>query len=258
MGKDSRTLPTMPLGTALAQAASGESSPWLAVILAALASSALGAVVGGLLTTWYRNRLEREEAWRTRLIEAADDFAVAQHKAIGAFHEALYDLASRPQGIRTDDGHLTPWAKRTTATASETVGYAATLVSRLDLLFGPDSAVARDALRSIGDLRLAMGLAWKGPETLKLAGLEHADYSAIMTTARGLGGDAGKSLTDYCKAASAQIWPKRRTPATPAEPDTPGEPDTPLAPDMASIAAAMKYQQQQQQQRPTSRHPQRG
>jgi hypothetical protein len=41
------------------------------LIVAVLGSSALGAVVGGTLTTWLRGRIEREEAWRTRLLDAA-------------------------------------------------------------------------------------------------------------------------------------------------------------------------------------------
>jgi hypothetical protein len=48
-------------------------SAWLAVLLAVLGSSAVRAIAGGYLTTRMRGRIEREEAWRTPLVTAADD-----------------------------------------------------------------------------------------------------------------------------------------------------------------------------------------
>ena len=50
---------------------------WAAVVLAALGSSALGAIVGGSLTTWLRGRIERDEAWRTRLVDSAAELGDA-------------------------------------------------------------------------------------------------------------------------------------------------------------------------------------
>lgn len=46
-------------------------SQWSLLIVAALGSSALGAIFGGFITTWLRGRIEREEAWRTRLLDSA-------------------------------------------------------------------------------------------------------------------------------------------------------------------------------------------
>jgi hypothetical protein len=60
---------------------------WTGLVLAVVGSSAVGAVVGGYLTTVTRGRLEREEAWRTRVIEAAvslNDALVAMMVAAGS------------------------------------------------------------------------------------------------------------------------------------------------------------------------------
>jgi hypothetical protein len=44
---------------------------WSAVIIAAFGSSAVGAIVGGLITTWLRGRIEGDAEWRTRLLDSA-------------------------------------------------------------------------------------------------------------------------------------------------------------------------------------------
>jgi membrane protein YqaA with SNARE-associated domain len=48
--------------------------PAWGTVLIALGASALGGVVGALLTTFVRIRHERDEQRRARLLEAADDF----------------------------------------------------------------------------------------------------------------------------------------------------------------------------------------
>jgi VIT1/CCC1 family predicted Fe2+/Mn2+ transporter len=55
---------------------------WTGIIIAALSSSALGAIVGGYITQRVQTHHEREEAWRNRLIDASHDLSLV---LVGAF-----------------------------------------------------------------------------------------------------------------------------------------------------------------------------
>jgi hypothetical protein len=70
-----RVDPYAPLAGYQGFVAAAENPTWAAVILAALGSSALGAIVGGFLTTSLRGRIERDEAWRTRLLDNVAELA---------------------------------------------------------------------------------------------------------------------------------------------------------------------------------------
>jgi hypothetical protein len=94
-----------------------QSSPtWAAILFAVLGSSALGAIFGGYVTTRMRGRLEREEAWRTRLIEAADNLNGALSRVLRTLGNLLGG-ALRGEPLRSEDGTLT----EPTAAALESV-----------------------------------------------------------------------------------------------------------------------------------------
>ena len=84
-----------------------ESNPtWAAILFAVLGSSALGAIFGGYVTTRLRGRLEREEAWRTRLIEAADNFNGAISRTLWTLGGLLPSASIGAIPLRNEDGTL--------------------------------------------------------------------------------------------------------------------------------------------------------
>ena len=103
---------------AIAGLIGAQSNPtWAAILFAVLGSSALGAIFGGYVTTRMRGRLEREEAWRTRLIEAADNFNGVLSRMLRTLG-TLIPRASRGElPLRRDDGTPT----EDTAAALESV-----------------------------------------------------------------------------------------------------------------------------------------
>lgn len=44
------------------------------LVVTVLTSGAIGGAAGGVITSRMRGRIERDEAWRTRLVEASDSF----------------------------------------------------------------------------------------------------------------------------------------------------------------------------------------
>jgi hypothetical protein len=121
---------------------SAQSNPtWAAILFAVLGSSALGAIFGGYVTTRMRGRLEREEAWRTRLIEAADNLNGALSRVLRTLGNLLAQATSGVSPLRSEDGTLT----EPTAAALESVwaflNELEVLLSQLELLFSADSDV---------------------------------------------------------------------------------------------------------------------
>ena len=113
---------------------------WSQVAVAALGSSAIGAAVGSFLTTWLRGRIEREEAWRTRLIEAADDVASALSQADLDFNAILVgDVAERRLPLHTSGGTLTKDVKDSLRASLEGLRKANRLLTRIELLYGHES-----------------------------------------------------------------------------------------------------------------------
>jgi hypothetical protein len=135
---------------------------WAQVAAAVFGSSALGAVVGGILTTWLRGRIEREEAWRTRMIEAADDVASALSQADLDFNAILIgDVAEARHPLRNSDGTLSKKVAGSMKASLEGVRKANQLLTRIELLYGHDSVPYKEALAAIyglsGCVRLLEG-----------------------------------------------------------------------------------------------------
>lgn len=135
---------------------------WAGVVTAALGSSAVGAVVGGMLTTWLRGRLEREEAWRTRLIEAADDVATALSQADLDFNAILVrDVAEARRPLRDLDGTFTKEVAESLTASMNGIRRANRFLTRVELLYGRESAAYAGALDAVyglsGSVRLLEG-----------------------------------------------------------------------------------------------------
>ena len=143
-------------------ASGGGGLGWAEVAAAALGSSAIGAVVGGIMTTWLRGRIERDEAWRTRMIEAADDLASALSQADLDFNAILIgDVAEARRPLRNPDGTLSKDVARSMKASLDGVRKANRLLTRVELLYGRDSVAYREALSAIyglsGTVRLLEG-----------------------------------------------------------------------------------------------------
>ena len=109
---------------------------WPAIAVAALGSSALGAIFGGYITTWLRGRIEHDEAMRTRLIEAADTFVDDMSKALLALRSSiLYDAADGRRKLRDTDGELTDDVADAIKATREYSQKAHTALTRVELLY---------------------------------------------------------------------------------------------------------------------------
>ena len=94
----------------------GDASPWTGIIVAALGSSALGAIAGGYMTTRMQGRQEREEAWRTRLIEASLEVTGLLLQSISALHATFAKVSGGEMSLRDASG--APSKEATAATAN--------------------------------------------------------------------------------------------------------------------------------------------
>jgi hypothetical protein len=200
----------MAWAAVLAQA-NGDSPSWSAIILAVLGSSAIGAVVGGFLTTWYRGRIERDEAWRTRRLDAADEFCTAQNAALTAGMRALGGMENRPDEILDESGELVEWASQLRDKFLETREATLATTVRLELLFGPDSRPAEAAWATVLHLREAVNLIARMPNPLLRHQLNPGDHEGISLVARQEGDDAIRAQIDFARAASAMIRGEKPT-----------------------------------------------
>ncbi len=140
---------------------------WSAIVIAVLGSSAVGAVVGGVITTRMRGRIERDEAWRTRLLDASEAFLVQLDRTTGAIpYSWLVSIESNKRPLRSDDGQLTTEAQSAVAAFEAEKASLMPLRARIELLFGGDSVrPARSAVRSLDSVAaLLVGDPWIATE----------------------------------------------------------------------------------------------
>jgi hypothetical protein len=142
--------------------ASADGLGWTQVAVALLGSSAIGAVVGGSLTTVLRGQIEREEAWRTRMIEAADNVASALSQADLDFNAILIgDVAEARLPLHESDGALSKTVANSIRVSMKGTREANKLLSRVELLYGHDSMAYQQGLGAIytlsGSIRLLEG-----------------------------------------------------------------------------------------------------
>lgn len=131
--------------------------PWV-VLVAALTSGALGAIVGGYLTVRVRGRIEREEAWRARLIEAADELTKVLVAALNR-EGNLLTLASR--GDRQLFGRHMKVRSETEETLNwigDRLREAWVALGRVELLFTEDSKAYEHGVQTIKLIGKAVAL----------------------------------------------------------------------------------------------------
>jgi hypothetical protein len=106
------------------------------------------------MTTRMRGRLEREEAWRTRLIQSADEMNVTLVTALGTLGNLLPAASIGDVPLRGSDGStFTPEARAKIESVDEVLNQAQVQLARLELLFSTESNVythGYDATRQLG------------------------------------------------------------------------------------------------------------
>jgi hypothetical protein len=131
---------------------------WPAITVAALTSSAVGAVVGGSLTTRAQSRHAREEAWRTRLIEAADDLNQLLVQGLGDLGSLSARLARGEIPHHDSAGAVTAECMQETGAIRAVLDQGRMRLARLELLMSVDSDAYQRALESMSFSRQALGL----------------------------------------------------------------------------------------------------
>lgn len=101
-----------------------------------LSSSAIGAIVGGYMTTWIRGRQERDEAMRTRLIEVSDEFVQAFMEALMAYRTRALRDAICGKAVLRQDGELTEEISEILDDVAEKTRSATPVLTRVGLLYG--------------------------------------------------------------------------------------------------------------------------
>jgi hypothetical protein len=123
--------------------AAAKSTGWTAIVVAVLGSSAIGAIVGGFITTRLRGRIEHDEAWRTRMIDAADEFKQAIADALLAFKTGpLKSVVAGSPVARDAGGSLAPEGTNDLVTVEVDIMKAYRLLARIQLIFGGAEEVA--------------------------------------------------------------------------------------------------------------------
>jgi hypothetical protein len=105
-----------------------------------------------------RGRIEREEAWRTRLIESADNLYTILVKMLRSLGDLL-PLASRGEvPLRNEAGTLTEQSAERLTSIWSCLDEAEVLLGHLELLFSSDGAAYNEAMQAMKALQRAAGL----------------------------------------------------------------------------------------------------
>jgi hypothetical protein len=131
---------------------------WPAITVAALTSSAVGAICGSILTTRQQSRHAREEAWRTRLIEAADDLNQLLVQGLSALGTLSARLGRGDLLQRDGAGVLNAECAQETAAIRTVLDQGRVQLARLELLMSVDADAYQQALESMSFSRQALGL----------------------------------------------------------------------------------------------------
>src|SRR5262249_16322102 len=129
-------------------AADASTPTWVGLVIAVLGSSAIGAIFGGYLTTRMRGHIEREEAWRGRLIEASDALYPTLAAYLTEFGALLPRAASGDTPLRNKDGSLTDEVAAAVKAGDEYAMEIEQRLGHLELLFSAESAPYQHALNS--------------------------------------------------------------------------------------------------------------
>jgi hypothetical protein len=128
----------------------------LETVLAATLAALLSGAGGAYLATWLRIRHEREEAFRERLLVAADDFATGILQAILAVRDVSVARVDHDPDWATPDQHHHPDVEAASEEARRRIDQAHARLARVELLFGRGSAAGEAAGDLVTALRQAL------------------------------------------------------------------------------------------------------
>jgi hypothetical protein len=171
-------------------------SSWTGILVAALGSSALGAIVGGYMTTRMQSRSGREEAWRTRLIEAADDLDRVLVQTVTLLGTFLGRAERGELRLRTDRGQLTKAVQTDVESAWHLLQDVEVRLGHLELLVGPESDVYQCGWKAADTLTGAVALL-RGRATAA---------ERIVAICRYRAGDEG-AFAEISPADYGHVWP---------------------------------------------------
>jgi hypothetical protein len=164
-------------------------STWVTLVAAIVG----GGAVGTVLTTFWRIKHERAEAWRSRLLDAADDFATGALEALMKL-ERMQDWLGFSHG--GDDHGLSKPQADALREADALVALARARLARVHLLFGSKSPSGTSAGALVDHLRSLSKAFWGDPEG---GGIEWNDAEAALNAARA-------SLDSFQEAARMAAW----------------------------------------------------
>jgi hypothetical protein len=137
--------------------------PDWATVLVSVGSALLGGAAGGIIVRFMQSRHERAEAWRDRLVPAADDFAtgvlqaiLAVRDTIGVVHDKVSD-----QDLEVDPDKRVvsildlPEVQESHAELARRIDEVHARLARVQLLFGVQSPAGKAAGECILALRRA-------------------------------------------------------------------------------------------------------
>jgi hypothetical protein len=148
--------------------------PSWATILTSIVAALFGGAVGGIIVRVMQSRHERAEAWRDRLVPAADDLAtgilqaiLAVRDAVGVAHgaESDQDLEVEPDKKVPSILDL-PEVQEANAELERRVDEAHARLARVQLLFGvqsPAETAAADCVRALRKAQMHLR-DWPKPE----------------------------------------------------------------------------------------------
>ena len=192
--------------------AANNGSDWTTVALAALGSSAIGAILGGFLTTWLRGRIERDEDWRTRLIESVDELGAALSELMLHMGRVAGELR---RGARPTDDQV----EQSVAAWTSAMGK----MTRVEILFTHESRTFVNADTLLYLIRDMRRIVEGKMETVdwKVAGLlGWTEESDPTKTALSMYTEAEQRFRDFAAAANNEIRSARlrtRTKVTPVQ-----------------------------------------
>jgi hypothetical protein len=163
-------------------------SPWLTLAVAVIG----GGAVGSALTTFWRVRHERAEAWRARLLDAADDFVTGGLQALKLEANGEWFWLSH---MGHNDGLSSPEANAM-RTADTLIDEARARLARIHLLYGTASVTGANATQLVGALRDMSKAFWGDPEG---GGIQWNEADQALKGARA-------SLDVFSAAARRSAW----------------------------------------------------
>jgi hypothetical protein len=168
LGDSGSTTGTKLPNVVLAQLIAANAETWTGILVAALGSSALGAIVGGYLTTRLQGRHEREEAWRNRLIEAVHAFNGQVVKALTDTGGLLPGASRGEYPLRGEDGNLTEPAAGVVGSTAVVRDEMELALAHLELLVGTDSDVYQHAYSALRAVRMIINLLEGRPRATRI------------------------------------------------------------------------------------------